>query len=270
MGFRNLKAAVALAACLLLVLPAAARADEEEGSTWAPESGREARSLEGLPVLVLDPGHGGSDPGAVGPSGLTEAEVVWTVASALKLVLEREGVARVVLTRARDENPSQADRTAKANGNGASLFLSLHLAASFHPGAKGFAAYLASTPGRPGSVGLNGETAGAFRPTRRRRQPLPQAANLRWEEVQSPHRELSQRACSALLEALASGGLFESGGLHEADIPLLHGAAMPACLVELATVTHPMEEAALRQEASRRALVDALYSGVRAALEVKP
>ncbi len=51
------------------------------------------------------------------------------------------------------------------------------------------------------------------------------------------------------------------------DTPILRGAAMPACLVELSTITHPAEEAALRQEATRQALINALYKGVRATLE---
>jgi N-acetylmuramoyl-L-alanine amidase len=269
MDVRILKASAVFAASLLLLMPTTAKADEESEGSLPVGATREVNSLESLPLVVLDPGHGGPDPGAVGPSGLTEAEVVWTVASALKLVLEREGAARVVLTRTRDSSPVQAERTAKANSQETSLFLSLHLAAAFHAGARGSAAYTASAPGRPGSVDLNGSSAEAFRPTRRRRA-LPQASKVRWAAVQSPYREDSRRVCHVLIEALTSEGLFDSGGLHEADLPLLQGAAMPSCLVEMATVTHPVEEAALRQETTRRALVDALFRGVKAALEVNP
>lgn len=263
--------AAALAALALLLFSQAARAQEqeEEGRLWPSQALRTEAALESLPMVVLDPGHGGPDAGAVGPGGLTEAELVWTMASGLKLVLERERVARVVLTRSRDENPSLPDRTAVANSQQADLFVSLHLAAAFNPEAKGSAAYLASAQGRSGSVGLDGAPEEPFRPTHRR-NPLPQAAPVSWEVVQSPHRDTSHRVCASLLQALEGVGLFVSSGLHEADLPLLHGAAMPACLVELATITHPAEEAALRQESTRQALLDALVKGLRAALEEAP
>jgi N-acetylmuramoyl-L-alanine amidase len=267
MDIRVLKAVGMLAALLLTLTPASVGPQEEEGKFWPPEAPSGEASLEGLPLLVLDPGHGGADPGALGPGGLTEAEVVWTVASALKLVLERERVARVRLTRSSDSNPSLPERTAVANGQGAALFVSLHMGAAFHSGAKGILAYLASTRGRSGNVGLNGKPMENFRPTRRRAPKLPQAAPVRWGTVQSPYRKTSRKACEALLSALTDEGLFESGGLHEADTPILHGAAMPACLVELATITHPAEEAALRQEATRQALINALSRGVPVALE---
>lgn len=256
----------AMAAIGLLLFAQAAVAQEEEGRLWPSQDFRAEAALEGLPLVVLDPGHGGPDSGAVGPGGLTEAEVVWTMASGLKMVLERERVARVVLTRSRDENPSLPGRTAVANSKEADLFVSLHLAAAFNPEAKGAAAYMASAQGRSGSVGLDGAPEEPFRPTHRR-SPLPQAAPVSWEAVQSPHRDASQRACASLLQALGGVGLFASSGLHEADLPLLHGAAMPACLVELATITHPAEEAALRQESTKQALLDALLKGLRAALE---
>lgn len=267
MDLRVLKAAGALAALLIVLVPASVCPQEEEGKHWPQDTPAEASRLEGLPVVVLDPGHGGADPGAVGPGGLTEAEVVWNVASALKLVLERERVARVILTRSRDSNPSLPERTAVANSQGADLFVSLHLGAAFHPEAKGTAAYLASARGRTGNIGLNGKPMETFRPTRRRAPKLPQASPVDWSEAQTAHREASRKACATILSALIGEGLFESGGLHEADTPILRGAAMPACLVELATITHPAEEAALRQEATGQALINAIYRGVRVALE---
>ena len=259
-------AAAALAAVALLFVTAASGAEEYKEVTRPPMAREHAQALSKLPLVVLDPGHGGPDSGVVGPSGLTEAEVVWDEASGLKLLLETERVARVVLTRSSGSNPSLAERTSLANGLGADLFVSLHVGASFHPGAKGASVYLASQPGRTGYVALNGSPPDPFRPTRRR-QRKSRATPVRWEAVHSPHRAASRRACGAILAAFAKGGVVEAGELHEADLPLLQGSAMPACLVEIATLTHPVEEASLRQASTRQALVQTLFKGVRAALE---
>lgn len=261
--------AVLMAAALLLASASGLAADEGgDDKAFGSSAAKQARPLEGLPLVVIDPGHGGPDPGTVGPGGLAEAEVVWGVASGLKLVLEGERVARVELTRASQTDPSLAERTALANGREAELFISLHLGAAFQGGVKGAAVYLASEPGRAGNLSLNGGDSEAFRPTRRSRTALPKAAPVSWDAVQTPYREASRRVCGTLLEALKRVALVEPGELHEGDLPLLQGADMPACLVELATVTHPAEEAALRQPATRQALVDGLAQGVKSALEV--
>ncbi|MDA2915936.1 N-acetylmuramoyl-L-alanine amidase [Nitrospinae bacterium AH_259_B05_G02_I21] len=267
MGLVRRVAVGALAATVVFCVATAGGAEKNEG---APRDFRGQEhappDLAKLPLVVLDPGHGGPDTGGVGPSGLTEAEVVWVVASELKLLLESERVARVVLTRSSQSNPSLAERTAMANGLGASLFVSLHGGAAFHPGAKGASVYLASEHGRAGHIVLNGSPPELFRPTRRRSKSS-KGSPVRWEAVHAPHRAASHRACAAILAAFKNGGALEAHGLHEADLPVLQGSAMPACLVEVATLTHAPEEAALRQPSTRQALVETLFRGVRAALE---
>lgn len=266
MGLRRRGIAGALAAVVLLFGPAASGAQEEEVAVEPSHGQEQAHALAALPLVVLDPGHGGSEAGVVGPSGLTEAEVVWAVASELKLILEDGRVARVVLTRSSESNPSLAERTALANGLGASLFVSLHGGAAFQTGTKGASVYLASKPGKTGDVALNGSPPEPFRPTRRPSRPS-RVSPVQWVATHSPHRPASRRACAAILAAFTKESVVEPGGLHEADLPLLQGAAMPACLVEIATLTHPAEDATLRQASTRHALVQTLARGVRAALE---
>ena len=262
--------ALAVLTICLIFIPAAAGGAGGDAGSVSPIGGREkARPDEELPLVVLDPGHGGEDKGTVGPSGLTEAEVAWDVASGLKQALERERVARVLLARSKEANPSLAERTALANGSGAALFVGIHAGAAFRQGAKGASAFVASPPGKTGEVALNGGTRKLFRPTRRRGRRT-RSAPVRWEATQEPHRAASWRACATILEALTGGGKVEAGGLHEADLPQLQGAAMPACIIELATLTNPAEEAALRQDSTRQALVMALFKGIKRELEGSP
>ncbi len=80
-------------------------------------------------VIALDPGHGGQDPGAIGPGGTAEAEVVWDVVRVLKDLLQAEG-ARVVVTRAEGRGPDLYARAALANREKADAFVSIHLNAA--------------------------------------------------------------------------------------------------------------------------------------------
>ena len=100
------------------------------------EGNREAKAVEvavaparSLPVIVLDPGHGGVETGAVGPGGLQEKDVTLDLARRVKSLLDRQGFT-VVLTRDDDRILPLDDRTAIANQNRAELFLSIHLNAS--------------------------------------------------------------------------------------------------------------------------------------------
>jgi N-acetylmuramoyl-L-alanine amidase len=96
-----------------------------------------ANAQEGQPIIIaVDPGHGGGDPGAVGPSGLTEKEVNLDIALQLKGLLEANGYA-VMMIRADDSNPSLENRVATANNSGAIVFVSIHNNGYSNPSANG-------------------------------------------------------------------------------------------------------------------------------------
>src|SRR5580698_5093607 len=103
-----------------LLLPAAARADT------ARRGGRGVSPHAPAPLVVLDPGHGGKDPGAIGVSGTYEKSVALETALQLKSLLEAGGRYRVVLTRSKDVFIPLEERVAKAQAQGAALFLSMH------------------------------------------------------------------------------------------------------------------------------------------------
>jgi N-acetylmuramoyl-L-alanine amidase len=98
-------------------------------------------AVSGLRKIVLDPGHGGKDPGAIGPGGLAEKDVVLSIAKKLALKLKNEMGIEVVLTRKDDRFVALEDRTALANAEDADLFLSLHMNASPNGDARGIETY---------------------------------------------------------------------------------------------------------------------------------
>ena len=95
----------------------------------------------GVRTIVLDPGHGGTETGAIGPSGIQEKELTLTLARELEARLESQLGVRVILTRNEDANLPHDARTAIANQNRADLFISLHLNSSLGSGAHGAETY---------------------------------------------------------------------------------------------------------------------------------
>lgn len=91
--------------------------------------------------IVVDPGHGGKNPGAVGPTGLKESDANWRVATALKYYLEKQGGAKVLLTRTQYQDVSLAGRVTKANRWGAERFISVHHNAASNPNWNGVETY---------------------------------------------------------------------------------------------------------------------------------
>lgn len=101
-----------------------------------------ARRKDGLTgaLVMLDPGHGGSDPGEAGSFGAVERDVCWSLATLVAERLSASG-ARVRLTRSEPEDPDESERARRANETGADLFISLHLNAHREPTAEGACAY---------------------------------------------------------------------------------------------------------------------------------
>ncbi|MEM7349739.1 MAG: N-acetylmuramoyl-L-alanine amidase, partial [Acidobacteriota bacterium] len=118
-----------------LVIEVVETTDAQNVASTAPR--RAAPRAPGIRTIVLDPGHGGSETGAIGPSGTAEAELNLLVGRALKLQLERRLPVKVLLTRTEDVDIPLETRAAIANENRADLFISLHFNSSFGPSAHG-------------------------------------------------------------------------------------------------------------------------------------
>ena len=215
-----------------------------------------------LPLVVLDPGHGGRDPGAVGAGGTQEKRITLSAALEVKRRLEAGGRCRVLLTRGRDVFVPLADRIGLARQREAALFLSLH--ADSAPGARGASVYTLS---ETASDALSAALA-------RRENAADQAGGLRLPSV-SP--EVSRilfslmrqetRAGSDRLARLAVSSLRGEVPLlpnahHRAAFVVLKAPDVPAALVEMGFLSHPADEAALNRPAHRARLAAALAGAV--------
>jgi N-acetylmuramoyl-L-alanine amidase len=217
-------------------------------------------------TVVLDPGHGGHDTGAVGPTGLTEKEVVLDLALRLRPLLQRQLGLRVILTRSEDVFVRLSARSALANRAKADFFVSLHLNGSAQRHAAGFETFYytrepSDTDARTSvqrenlvldQTGSAGQAQVAFL-----RSTLADLAVTRDMKESSQLAELELTALSRIIRV-------ENRGVKSGPFYVLATAAMPAVLVESAFITNRIEERKLRRRAYRQRLAEALCDGIGA------
>jgi N-acetylmuramoyl-L-alanine amidase len=186
------------------------------------------------PVVVLDPGHGGTDSGARGESGAIEKDAVLEFARSVRGELERQGY-RVVMTRNDDSNPSYDDRAAIANAYRDAVFVSFHISSTGTVGTARAYYYEFWTPipvaDRPAPAATNNSAAAP-----------PPAATLApgmtvWEEAQRPHAEASHRFADAVQAELAQRFPNSPGKSIGAEIRGLRSIDAPAVAVEISCVS---------------------------------
>ena len=214
----------------------------------------------GIARIVIDPGHGGYDPGAE-VRGLNEAELTLDVALRLeKLLLKQPGV-EVVLTRRANAYVPLDDRTAIANRAGADLFLSVHANASTNTQARGIETYFLNFASNSAAEALAArENAGSSRTMR----DLPEivkaiALNNKIDES----RDFATLVQSTLYDRLRrTNRQARNLGVKQAPFVVLIGATMPSILVEISFLTNRQEAALLRTPKYREQIAEALLAGV--------
>jgi N-acetylmuramoyl-L-alanine amidase len=210
-----------------------------------------SHGLLGDKVVVVDAGHGGHDPGAVGPSGLAEKDVTLALAKKIKDALAANHT--VYLTRDGDYWLDIEKRTAVANHHRADVFISLHAGGSLHHEARGLAVFYY---GAETAQGFSAEPAA---PVGDGGQTLPP-----WDQIQLRHTAKSKRLADLLHNELLAGFNPMDRGIDRAPCFVLRGADMPAVLVEIGYVTHPAEEKVLKDPGSMSTVAEAVSQGIKA------
>lgn len=194
-------------------------------------------------VVVLDPGHGGTDEGARSGDGLLEKDVVLDLAKRLRVHLVNAGL-EVRMTRTNDRKIDLSDRCRMAATWNADLFVSIHVNKAANTGAKGLETYVLPAPGRPST------SAHAVKPGKGARQPgnTYDAASmvLGW----------------CLHDALLAKTSGTDRGIKRARFVVLREAPCPAALVECGFLSNSDEAALLGAEAYRADLAAALAHGI--------
>jgi N-acetylmuramoyl-L-alanine amidase len=245
--------------------------------TAAPEIARTTppTRTRAIQTIVIDPGHGGSDTGAVGSKGVEEKTITLLLAQTLRSRLEERLPVRVVLTRTDDAELPLDTRTALANQQKADLFISLHINSVRGSSARGAETYFSSLQASDANAAQSAATEN-FSNTGEDGDPLYDLQLILWDLAQSHYLSESQRLASLVQEEFNEALGLRDRGVKQAPFRVLLGAAMPAVLVECGFISNPEEEERLLDPAYRAELVDSLvraitrYRAQREGLDLPP
>jgi N-acetylmuramoyl-L-alanine amidase len=254
--------------------PASGSATAKAGAPAAPASvatppepgASAARRVNRLVIVALDPGHGGEDSGAVGPSGLREKDVVLAVALQLRDRLNNVPGMRAMLTRDADFFVPLQDRVRKARRVQADLFVSIHADAFFTPTARGASVFALSS-------GAASSATARWMANRENAADLVGGINVKAKDAEVMHALLDMSTTAQIKDSLRLGsevlgqigrlGKLHKGSVEQAGFAVLKAPDIPSILVETAFISNPEEEAKLRDERYQTQLVDALTVGIK-------
>jgi N-acetylmuramoyl-L-alanine amidase len=233
-------------------------------STPPPQQGR--GKTDRFIIVALDPGHGGEDPGAIGPSGLKEKDVVLSVALQLRDHINAVPGMRAMLTRDRDFFVPLHERVRKARRVQADLFVSIHADAFFKPEARGASVFALSQGGASSA-------AARWMANRENAADLVGGVNIKAKDAAVMRALLDMSTTAQIKDSLklgheVLGQIGKVGRLHkprveQAGFAVLKAPDIPSILVETAFISNPGEEAKLRDPEYQAQLVDALTTGIK-------
>ena len=246
-----------------LAAPPVAAASAPMTPAPAPEPGGK---MERLIVVALDPGHGGEDPGAIGPTGLREKDVVLQVALQLREHINALPGMRAMLTRDADFFVPLHERVRKARRVQADLFVSIHADAFMTPQARGASVF---------ALSRNGASSAAARwmADHENAADLVGGVNIKAKDATVVRTLLDMSTTAQIKDSLKLGGevlgqigkvgRLHKGSVEQAGFAVLKAPDIPSILVETGFVSNPEEESRLRDPRYQAQLVAALTAGIK-------
>ena len=231
----------------------------------APEPvGESPTSPRDKHVIVLDPGHGGVDPGTIGVNGVYEKDVTLALARELQARLAAAGEYHVVLTRDDDVFVKLRDRLAKARHAGAELFLSLHADAIHNRAHRGASVYTLSDEASDSEAAALAE--------KENRADIIAGLDLSDQDdlvskilidlAQDESRNASVRFANLLIPEIAKDAAVLRNSRRQAGFAVLRAPDVPSALIELGYLSNPKDEALLSSAKGRKLLIEALVRGI--------
>ncbi len=214
----------------------------------------------GVSRIVLDPGHGGHDPGVHG-NGVNESELVLDVSLRLKKLLGSQPGMDVVMTRDTDVFIPLEQRTAIANREGADLFLSIHANASRNLKARGVETYFLNFAANPEAEAVAARENSASGQTMHRLPDIVRAITLNNKIDES--RDFADAVQKSMVRTLSPKNReLQDRGVKQAPFVVLIGAGMPSVLAEISFVSNRQEGQMLKTSAYRQQIAEALFDAI--------
>lgn len=227
-----------------------------------PEITSKKPVFHGIRKVVIDPGHGGYDPGAIGRNGLKEKTVTLDIAKRLASIMRGSGV-EVVMTRSTDVFIPLERRVKIANESGADLFLSIHINASRKRSLNGFEVYYVSP--QVSDYKRAREAAGEYslRLQEGEYTDIPyEAKRILWDMFYTYSRAESSALAGHICDKIGGGMKMKILGVKNARFHVLRGANMPAILIEAGFVSNIPEETRLRNSRYRQKVAECIARGL--------
>lgn len=215
-----------------------------------------------IDIICIDPGHGGSDLGAVGPSKTAEKDITLKISKKLKRRIESRLGLRVVTTRDNDSEVSLNSRVSIANNQKAQLFISIHVNSSFRKAARGSETFY---------VSLKATDQEALRLSQQENKSFEEFETITeddelkmilWDMAQNEYIKESSRLAEFIQDELNILLHTRNRGVKQAPFRVLMRAAMPAVLVEVVFISNPYEEQKLQDDGFLENVADAIYKGI--------
>ena len=237
-------------------------AKPEEKSTPGPE-------ITGKRVVIIDPGHGGKDPGAIGPTGLKEKDVTLGIALYLEKLLKGAGIP-TYLTRSKDEFVYLENRTNFANQKNGFVFISLHANSvlNHRPSAEGIETFVLSSK----YIGASARDVAdrENRASRAHPEVDTDLALIIADLEESANIKYSLDFADIVQKKLVNYLKLENRGVKQAPFVVLKGANMVAVIVEVGFISNPKEEKLLKTSKFREDAAQALFEAIKYYIENTP
>ena len=241
--------------------------DQQQAMSAPQQAGRPKKpEVRRMLTVVLDPGHGGEDPGAIGRRGSREKDIVLSIARRLKQRIEREPNMRVVMTRTGDYFVPLYKRVEKARRAQADLFISIHADAFIKPTARGASVFALSERGASSATAR-------WLAKKENDADLIGGANLKRHSRQVANVLLDLSTDAQIKDSLKVGGavLREIGGINrlhkrmveQAGFAVLKAPDIPSILIETAFISNPEEERKLNSSSYQEQVASAVLKGVK-------
>lgn len=222
--------------------------------------------LKRMVTIVVDPGHGGEDSGAIGARGSKEKDVVLAIGKRLKAKIEQQPNMRVVMTRNADFFVPLGTRVQKARAVQADLFISIHADAFVQPTARGSSVFVLSEKGAS-------STAARWLAKRENAADLIGGVNIKKHDRQlasvlldlstTAQIKNSMKLGNAVLNEMGGINRLHKGSVEQAAFAVLKAPDIPSILVETAFISNPEEEAKLNNDAHQENIANAILNGVK-------
>ncbi|MFH1415838.1 MAG: N-acetylmuramoyl-L-alanine amidase [Elusimicrobiota bacterium] len=203
---------------------------------------RDKANIRDINLVVIDPGHGGKDPGAIGPRGTREKDITLSIANKLAKMIRQKLKIRVVLTRTHDTFVPLAKRTEIANAQDADIFISIHTNAALNPKSGGFEVYFLASETSDIEAQAVANMENSVLAMEENSEEMSRVSKILWSLTMNQFMNESSELSSFINRNVVKQTELEGRGVKQAGFYVMRGARMPAVLIETAFISNKNEE----------------------------